>query len=81
MDTPHPAPLDPSLAMTQCPPKYASASANVVFFTDIQRRGVEKKSSLAWFTLGVYISVSALRLQKMVSRGRTLPTPALKSLT
>ena len=36
-------------AMTQCCPKYAPASADVVFFIDIQRRAAEmrKKSSLA----------------------------------
>ena len=33
--------------MAQCLPKYARASADVLLFTDIQRRAVEKKSSLS----------------------------------
>ena len=49
------------------------AYANALFFTDIQHGAKQKKSSSAWFTIGVHISVSAHGPHKMVSRAALCP--------
>ena len=60
--------------------KKRSSLAYVLFFTDIQRGAVEKKSSSAWFTLVVYISVSAREPHTVKwSRGPFFAHPRLRA--